>query len=91
MADKVYLVSYRRQVIRGDLGAFWATELSLPTDGSSVHVGPVSATSPELPIDAQLDFGAQGFTRVAATTASGHAYAFAATRMPILDPEAERH
>jgi hypothetical protein len=62
----------------GDLGAFWATELSVPTDGSAVHVGPVPATSPELPVEMQLDLGAQGFTRVTATTASGHAYVFAA-------------
>jgi hypothetical protein len=68
-------------VLRGDLGAFWATELAVPTDGNSVHVGPVPATSPELTVEMQLDFGGQGFTRVTATTASGHVYVFAATRV----------
>ncbi|MES1184030.1 MAG: hypothetical protein ABUL60_09445 [Myxococcales bacterium] len=79
VAGKTYRLACWRGAIRGDLGAFWPTELTEASDGRTVHVGPVSATSPELPVEMQLDFVPQGFTRVTATTASGHTYVFAAT------------
>jgi hypothetical protein len=45
-----------------------------------VRVGPVPGTSPELPVSLQIDFAADGLTRVKATTASGNAYTFSAAR-----------
>lgn len=74
------LVSYGRRTISGDLGAYWSSEISGPTDGI-VLVGPVPETAPELPTSLMLKLDVRGFTAVRATTASGHAYEFAATRL----------
>lgn len=80
VAGKTYNLSYRRHAIAGDLGSFWQSEASDPAAVGPLRVGPVPATAPELPTEMILDFDEQGFTRVAATTASGHTYVFAATK-----------
>lgn len=77
---KTYKLSYWRHAIGGDLGSFWQTEASAPTAVGPLRVGPVPATAPELPTEMSLDFDEQGFTRVAATTGSGHTYVFGATK-----------
>ena len=76
---RTYELSYWWHTIRGDLGAYWSSEVSEP-NGDRIQVGPVPATAPELPTSLQLELDAQGFTAVQATTASGHVYEFGATR-----------
>jgi hypothetical protein len=76
-----YALWYSRRSMGGHLGSFWGTEASDPAAGSPVRVGPVPATSPELPVSLQLDFDEGGFTQVRATTASRNAYTFDVTRL----------
>jgi hypothetical protein len=75
-----YRLRYSRRAIEGALGSFWGTEAGDPALGSPIHVGPVPATSPELPTELQLEFGDAALREVRAKTASGNAYTFAATR-----------
>jgi hypothetical protein len=77
-----YRVYYSRRAIQGALGSFWGTETTDPALGSPIRVGPVPATSPELPVDLSIDFAASGLTSVRAKTASGNSYTFRATREP---------
>jgi hypothetical protein len=75
-----YRVHYSRRALHGALGSFWGTEATDPALGSPIRVGPVPATSAELPVDLSLDFAEKGLTAVRATTASGHRYSFRAQR-----------
>jgi hypothetical protein len=75
-----YPLHYSRRSIAGALGCFWGTEASDPALGSPIRVGPVPATSPELPTDLQIEFADAGLRDVRATTASGHVYSFTAKR-----------
>ena len=79
-ADKVYSFRYYEGAIASDLGSFWNSEISRAEPGGPFTVGPVPATAPELAISMSMEVGEQGFTQVRATTASGHAYVFAAAR-----------
>jgi hypothetical protein len=67
-------------MIQGALGSFWGTEASDPARGNPIRVGPVPATSPELPVDLTIAFEERGLTHVLAKTPSGGSYAFRAER-----------
>jgi hypothetical protein len=75
-----YHFHYSRRAIHGALGSFWGSEASDPNAGSPIRVGPVSATSPELPTSLSIEFSAAGLTQVDVKTASGNAYIFSAKR-----------
>lgn len=77
--DRTYQLFYFLGALRGDLGAFWNSEISSPRDGSPLRVGPVPATASGLPVSLELDFDATGFTRVRAVTPKGDSYTFSAT------------
>lgn len=78
-----YRFLYSRRAIEGALGAFWGTEASDPAAGGPIRVGPVAATSPELPVSLQIEFSEHGLTEVKAQTASGNSYSFSAQRRPV--------
>lgn len=80
LQSTAYRFHYSRRAIGGALGSFWGTEASDPAAGSPIRVGPVSATSPELPTSLSIEFSATGLTQVDVKTASGNAYIFSATR-----------
>ena len=82
VAGKPYNLAYWRHALSGSLGSFWGSEMSEPSQGSPVKIGPVAATSPELPVTVQVEFDALGFTQVTAQTASGNSYTFTATHAP---------
>jgi hypothetical protein len=78
-----YRFFYSRRAIQGALGAFWGTEASDPAAGAPIRVGPVPATSPELPVSLQIEFTEHGLTAVKAHAASGNAYSFSAQRAAV--------
>lgn len=77
-----YLLRYYRQSLSGDLGSFWWTEVSGPSQGSPLRAGPVPATESGLPTSLTLDFDASGFVRAMARTPSGGIYTFIAAKQP---------
>jgi hypothetical protein len=86
--DPPYAVgeSYRLKIderggIGGELGCFWNTEFTLGGGDagiSTVSVGPVPVTQPDLPIALELSFTTGVLTAVEATTPDGVRYPFAA-------------
>jgi hypothetical protein len=80
VAGRTYLIVYAGDHIRGDFGSFWHSEMS--TAGDVVRVGPVPATTPELPVSLSLILGDNAISRVTATMPSGGRYTFTATRRP---------
>ena len=81
VAGRTYKLFHRQRTMSGDLGSFWSNEISAVNEGSPLRVGPVPATSPELPTELEVDFNDTGVTGVTATTASGGVYRFSASRM----------
>lgn len=78
-AAKNYRLRYvAGEGIASDLGSFWHSEIHRAD--SSLQVGPVPATSPELAVSMVLETSADSVSRVRATTASGHDYEFTAAR-----------
>ncbi len=75
-----YLLTYAERRFWGDLGSFWSSEVSDPSLGTPLRVGPVPATEPGLPTSLTLDFDATGFVRVVARTPSGGLYTFLASK-----------
>lgn len=66
-----------RGELRGDFGAFWHEEATLPSDTDGVlHVGPVPTTQEELPIELELALNGATPTGLVATTTSGNTYMF---------------
>jgi hypothetical protein len=80
VAGRTYLIVYTGDHIRGDFGSFWHTEMS--TAGDVVRVGPVPATTPELPVSLSLILEGDAVSRVTATMPSGGRYTFTAARHP---------
>jgi hypothetical protein len=80
---KRYRIARYRQGLVGDLGAFWASELTFSTavDGEVVlDVGPVAETEPNAPIRLALQFVGPQLQSVEAETASGTIYTLSASR-----------
>jgi hypothetical protein len=65
-------------MVTGDLGAFWATEMSWQETEQILTVGPVSPTAPELPVSLTLRFNELNLSEVEATIPSGTRYKFQA-------------
>jgi len=81
VAGTVYKLGYFDRSLTGDLGGFWQSEVSDPSQGSPLQVGPVPATRSTLPSSLSMDFDATGFVAVTANTPSGGLYRFSAKRM----------
>jgi hypothetical protein len=86
-SDFVSTQTYRlftsvRGFVSGDLGAFWAGEMSWRADEQTMVVGPVPETSPGLPVALWLRLDGAALVSVEAATASGIHYHFAATPLP---------
>jgi len=63
-------------VVWGDLGPFWAGEMSWHEDEQTLVIGPVPATDPAYPIGLRLRFEDVVLTAVEAQMASGDRYVF---------------
>lgn len=66
--------------ISSPLGAFWNTETRLSADGSTLDVGPVPLTTPELAVSMSIHIEQDELTDLTAITGSGHHYEFELTR-----------
>ena len=69
-------------MVTGDLGAFWATEMSWQENEQILTVGPVSPTAPELPVSLTLRFNGLNLGEVEAIMPSGTRYQFQALPFP---------
>jgi len=79
-AGTSYTLGYFARSLTGDLGSFWNSEMSDPSQGGPIRVGPVPVTVPTLPTSLSLEFDATGFVSVSAATPSGGFYRFTARR-----------
>lgn len=61
-------------LLSGDLGAFWAGEMTWDAAARTLRLGPVPATAPELPVSLRIDY-ANG-PRLEAELANGERYTF---------------
>jgi len=67
--------------IGGDLGAFFGREIVRVSDDLT-EVGPVSPSSPELPVSLSLTTREGAFIDITARLSNGHSFKFEATRRP---------
>jgi hypothetical protein len=65
-------------LISGDLGAFWAGEMVWHAASSTLVVGPVPETQPDLPIELELHFNEHWLQSADAEMPSGERYSFVA-------------
>lgn len=70
--------SYRGS-LQSALGAFWNTEIAISADGSSLEVGPVALTEPQLAVSMSARLADDEITELTAVTGSGHHYSFRVT------------
>jgi hypothetical protein len=79
---KAYSARFFDRRFTSDLGCFWNTEISDPSAGSPLRVGPVPSTLPNLPTSLSIDFDAHGLTKLRAEMANAAYYIFDVTRAP---------
>lgn len=80
-ADQKYRIDRYRNGLVGDLGAFWASELTFSVDPQGelvLSAGPVAETAPWLPVHLELSFAAGQVVRAQARMPSGATYFFSA-------------
>ncbi len=77
--DAPYFMRLARGELWGDLGSFFGSELTRPVEAGPILVGPVPPTVPNLAVAMVIELSGEQFTKVTATTASGHHYTFSAT------------
>ena len=79
LQDKANALGSSRGILYGDLGAFWPTEIVRMSPSGPILVGPVSMTTPELPVSMTIELQGASIAQVTAVTGSGHTYVFAAS------------
>ena len=78
MPAQTYSLATDSRFVYGELGAFWAGEMSWDADAQTLVVGPVPETAPGLPVALWLRFDGNALMTVEAAMASGAHYHFAA-------------
>jgi hypothetical protein len=78
-AYRLTIIAGNVPAIYGDLGPFWAGEMSWSEAEQTLAAGPVPVTDPAYPIAVRLVFDDRVLINVEAEMASGDSYTFAAT------------
>jgi hypothetical protein len=81
-AQRTYRLNVGHEFVSGEVGAFWAGEISWSADEQTLAAGPVPETAPGLPVALRLRFDGTALASVEAVMASGLRYQFQATASP---------